>query len=507
MEEYAVKLMNISKRFGKVVALNNVDFSLKKGEVHAILGENGAGKSSLMNVLNGIYQPDSGVIEIGGETVDITSPKIALSLGIGMLPQHIKLVEVFTAQENIIAGDVQTPFFINKKKMQDKIDKKLHEYEMEIDLDKKVYDMAVAEKQRVEIFKVLYRGASIMILDEPTAVLTPQEIENLFVIINRLKAKGCSIILITHKLNEVMAVSDRITVMRKGEHIETIETKDATVELLASKMVGDAMDLSVPYSEVERGGKLLEVKDICAKDIHKTEVLKHINFDLFSGEILGVAGIAGSGQKELCEGIAGLYHLGCGEIIYENENILNQSPEYIIKKGISLSFVPEDRLGMGLVPSMDIVDNVLLKDYQKQKGLRLSKTNARSISDKLVDQLDIVTPSVEKHPVSLLSGGNIQKVLLGREIDLQPQIMIVAYPVRGLDVGSSHRIYELINEQKKKGVAILYVGEDLDVLLSISDRIMVLCEGEITGIVNAKTTTKEQVGLLMAGQKQEGTES
>ncbi len=501
-----VKMKNISKTFGQVKALSHVDFSLKKGEIHAILGENGAGKSSLMNVLNGIYVPDEGLVEVKGKAVKITTPRSALHLGIGMLPQHYKLVESFTALENIVAGSRKTTPFLNKKKILDGMEKLIHSFGMDIDPHKKVMEMSIAEKQSLEIFKVLYRGADILILDEPTAVLTPQEIKNLFEIIKKMVKKDCSVIIITHKLEEVMAISDRITIMRKGQAIETVNKKDTNAQELAGMMVGDIMDLQVPYVAVERGEKSLEVKEITAYDRNKVAVLDQVSFDLYAGEILGVAGIAGSGQKELCEGIAGLYPIRSGEIYFNGENILDKNAEAIYQMGISLSFVPEDRLGMGLVSSMDIIDNVLLKDYRKKKGFGISRTLSREKATDLVKKLKVVTPAIENHAVSLLSGGNIQKVLLGREIELEPKLMVTAYATRGLDVGSSQIIYDLLNEQKMQMIPILYVGEDLDVLMALCDRIMILCEGKVTGIVDPRKTSKEAIGLLMSGVVQSGDE-
>lgn len=423
-----------------------------------------------------------------------------------MLPQHYKLVESFTALENIAAGSRKTTPFLNKKKILAGMGKLIDEFGMAIDPHKKVLEMSVAEKQSLEIFKVLYRGADILILDEPTAVLTPQEIKNLFEIIKRMVKKDCSVIIITHKLEEVMTISDRITIMRKGQTIQTVNKKETNAQALAGLMVGDIMDLQIPYVAVERGAKSLEVKEITAYDRNKIAVLDQVSFDLHAGEILGVAGIAGSGQKELCEGIAGLYPIRSGEIRFNGENILDKNAEAIYEMGISLSFVPEDRLGMGLVSSMDIIDNVLLKDYRKKKGFGISRALSREKATELVKKLNVVTPAIENHAVSLLSGGNIQKVLLGREIELEPKLMVTAYATRGLDVGSSQLIYDLLNQQKKQMIPILYVGEDLDVLMGLCDRLMVLCQGRVTGIVDPKKTSKEAIGLLMSGVIASGDE-
>ncbi len=493
-----IKMENITKTFGEVIANENVSLSIKRGEVHSILGENGAGKSTLMNILSGIYIPDSGSIYIRDNKVSFNSPKDSIDMGIGMIHQHFKLVDVLSAKENIIAGQKGT-FFLQGKKVSEEIINISKKYGLEVDPDKKVYNMSVAEKQRVEILKVLFRGADILILDEPTAVLTPQETKILFSIINKMKKLGCAVIIITHKLNEVMEISDRITVLRKGRKVKTVFKKDVDSRKLAEMMVGKQVDLTIKRMQTNDKKKVLELNNITAYDEQNTKRLDDVSFKLYSSEILGIAGIAGSGQKEICEAIAGLYPVAEGEIIYKEENIVGKNPREIIKKGISMSFIPEDRLGMGLVASMDIVDNVLLKDYQTQKGILLSRKPSKKKSEKLINKLSIVTPSVN-HPVRKLSGGNIQKVLLGREIGLDPSVIITAYPARGLDIGSAYMVYDLLNKQKKEGKAILFVGEDLDVLLKLCDRVMVFCEGRITGIKDTKECTKEDLGLMMAGE-------
>ncbi|MBN2221565.1 MAG: ATP-binding cassette domain-containing protein, partial [Vallitaleaceae bacterium] len=390
-------------------------------------------------------------------------------------------------------------FFVNRNKIAKELTEISEKYGMYVDPNKKVYDMSIGEKQTVEILKVLHRGADILIMDEPTAVLTPQETQKLFQIIKNMAKKGCAVIIITHKMHEVMEISDRVSVLRKGSTVGTFATKETTAKELTDCMVGKTVDLSIERPLVERGKALLKVKNLTAVDMDKVQVLKHLSFDLHAGEILGVAGVAGSGQKELCECIAGLYPVDSGEIIYEEENLVGYSPRSIIKKGISMSFIPEDRLGMGLVASMDMVDNFLLKEHHNQKGLWLHRKPVIEQCNEMIERLEIKTPGVH-HPVKQLSGGNIQKVLIGREIETNPHVLITAYAVRGLDIGASHTIYDLINEQKKKGVAILFIGEDLDVLLELCDRIMVLSDGEMTGMVRAQETTKEDLGLMMAGE-------
>ncbi|MBF7096439.1 ABC transporter ATP-binding protein [Alkalibacter mobilis] len=502
MENILVEMNSISKSFGSVQALDKVELTLVGGEVHSLLGENGAGKSSLMNILAGIYTPDTGNIKIRGKQVDISSPKVAIDLGIGMIHQHFKLVEVLTAKENIVAG-YDKEFFIKGSKLSEKIKNISLKYGLEIDPDKKIYDMSVAEKQRVEILKVLYRGAEILILDEPTAVLTPQETEKLFDIIRNMTQMGCAVVIITHKLNEVMEISDVVTVLRKGKYISTVKKTETDTNELTKMMVGKAVDLSIERPPVGERKKILEVLNLSALKSDKTKALDDINFEMYTGEILGVAGIAGSGQKELCEALAGLYPITQGDVVYQGESILGKNPREIIKMGISMSFVPEDRLGMGLVASMNIVDNILLKEYQKQEGLIISRRPSKEKAQIIVDKLNISTPSTDSHPVRLLSGGNIQKVLLGREIESNPHVIITAYPTRGLDIGSSYLIYDLLNEQKKQNVALLYVGEDLDVLMELCDRILVMCNGKITGIVDGQEADREKIGLMMSGAYKE----
>jgi simple sugar transport system ATP-binding protein len=492
----------ISKVFGSVQALDKAHLTLKKGEVHSLLGENGAGKSTLMNILAGLYTPDEGTIFIRNRAVNISSPKVAIDLGIGMIHQHFKLVDVLTAKENIIAG-YDKEVFLNGARLTEKIHEVSLKYGLEIDPDKKIYDMSVAEKQRVEILKVLYRGAEILILDEPTAVLTPQETEKLFQIIRNMTQLGCAVVIITHKLNEVMEISDEITVLRKGRYIDTVQKNQTDSLELTKMMVGKAVDLSIQRPPTGQRRKVMEIKNVRALKSDKTKALDHISFDLFSGEILGVAGIAGSGQKELCEALAGLHPLTGGDIRFLGDSILGKNPRDIIKMGISMSFVPEDRLGMGLVASMNIVDNILLKEYQKQDGMIITRKPSKEKALRIVDKLNISAPSTDAHPVRMLSGGNIQKVLLGREIESNPHVIITAYPTRGLDIGSSYMIYDLLNQQKEKDVAVLYVGEDLDVLMELCDRILIMYNGTMTGLVDASSTTREQIGLMMSGAHQE----
>ncbi len=495
-EQYAIACRGISKRFGSVIANDKIDLKVKAGEILALLGENGSGKTTLMNMISGIYHPDEGEILVDGKPVAINTPTDAMDLGIGMIHQHFKLVEVFSAMENIVLGTKGK--LKNKKVLAKEIEEISARFGLEMDPWKKVYNMAVSEKQTVEILKVLYKGARILILDEPTAVLTPQETEKLFAILRRMKEQGSAIIIITHKLNEVLEISDRVTILRKGKSIDTVLTAECDTRRLTELMVGRPISLEISRPEVEEKHTVLKIVDLTIQSADGTKGVEDINFKLKSGEILGVAGVAGSGQKELCEGIAGLLKVQKGAILYHKENIVGKSPEEILKLGISMSFVPEDRLGMGLVASMNMVDNILLKRYRAVKGPFISKKSSKEMAEKLVKTLQIVTPNVYT-PVRLLSGGNVQKVLLGREIESSPNVLITAYPVRGLDIHSSYTIYDLLNEQKERGVAVLFIGEDLDVLLELTDRIMVLCHGRVTGIVDSRGTTKEELGMLMTG--------
>ncbi len=503
-DNYAIELKGITKSFGKVIANEDVNLGIKYGEILALLGENGSGKTTLMNILSGIYYADEGTIFIDGNEVFITNPHEAIKLGIGMIHQHFKLVEVFSAMDNIVLGTKGR--YVKNSALKEKILEMSNKFGLEIEPDKKVYNMSVSEKQTIEIMKVLYRGAKILILDEPTSVLTPQETEKLFVILRRMKEQGNAIIIITHKLHEVLAISDRVAILRKGKVVDTVNTRETNEKQLTELMVGRPISLEIKRPETSRKKTVLKVVDLSVVNEDGTIGLNNINFKLKSGEILGVAGVAGSGQRELCETIAGLMHPKTGAVLYNKENIIGKTPDEIINLGISMSFVPEDRLGMGLVGSMDMIDNMLLKSYKKNKGFIIDKKPSKQLAEELVDKLSITTPNVET-PVRMLSGGNVQKVLLGREIESEPNVLITAYPVRGLDINSSYIIYDLLNEQKKKNVAILFIGEDLDVLLELSDRIMVLCHGELMGLVDAKNTTKEEIGLMMAGRKMEGVDS
>jgi len=548
-------MRNVTKRFGKVVANHNVNLDVYQGEILAILGENGCGKTTLMNMIAGIYFPDEGKIFKDGREVVIRSPKDAFNLKIGMIHQHFKLVDLFTASENIVLG-VDEKGRHNLKDVNSQVSQIAEKYGFHIDPQKKIYDMSVSEKQTVEIIKVLYRGADILILDEPTAVLTPQEIDRLFQVLRRMKEDGKSIIIITHKLHEVLSISDRVAILRKGEHIATVDTRDATEGSLTEMMVGKKITLDIDRSQPVNPQPRLEVKGLNCRNAEGVQVLHDVSFSANSGEILGIAGIAGSGQKELLEAIAGLQLLDSGEVIFHNPkkdkpvtffhksmrrvkelaaedafktpdgaavsfdgmstgqirklvtsgevlfkedevmDLRGRTPLEIRSLGVRLSFVPEDRLGMGLVGSMGITDNMMLRSYRKGHAGFLNRKKPRALAEEIIKELEVATPGVNT-PVRRLSGGNVQKVLVGREIAFAPKVLMAAYPVRGLDINSSYTIYHLLNRQKENGVAVIFVGEDLDVLLALCDRIMVINSGRVTGLVDARTITKEEVGLLM----------
>ena len=497
---YSVELERVTKRFGRVVANKDVDLKVKRGEVLAILGENGSGKTTLMNMIAGIYFPDSGKIIINGEEAIIRSPRDAFRHKIGMIHQHFKLVDVFSASENIVLG-IEDGEKYNIKETNARVKEIADRYGFVVDPKKKIYEMSVSEKQTVEIIKVLYRGADILILDEPTAVLTPQETEKLFSVLRRMREDGKSIMIITHKMHEVLSVSDRVAVLRKGEHIATVNTAETSENQLTEMMVGKKIELNIDRTDALDLGERLVVKDLSCSDEYGVEILKNICFSVCGGEILGVAGIAGSGQKELLESIAGIQPTESGEITYiepeskEFIDLRTKTAAEIRDLGVRLSFVPEDRLGMGLVGSMGATDNMMLRGYEKSRVFVDRKT-PKKLADKIIEELEVVTPGTST-PVRRLSGGNVQKLLVGREIASAPKVFMAAYPVRGLDINSSYTIYNLLTKQKELGAAVMFVGEDLDVLLELCDRIMVIAAGKITGIVDARKTTKEELGLLM----------
>ena len=528
MAEPALELKHVSKYFGSVAANKDISLTLEKGEILALLGENGSGKTTLMNMISGIYYPDEGRIFVDGQEAVISSPQDAFRLKIGMVHQHFKLIDIFTAAQNVVLGAGGR---YGVRRINEQVGSIARKYGFELDPQKKIYDMSVSEKQTVEIVKVLYRGADILILDEPTAVLTPQETEKLFSVMRAMKEDGKSIIIITHKLHEVMEISDRVAVLRKGEYIGCVPTAEASEASLTEMMVGQKVELNIERPQTEFDRPLLEIRDLCVRSDEGSRAIDGLSFFIRGGEILGVAGVAGCGQRELCEAIAGLRKVESGGIYHEGESIVGLSPRAISEKGIAMSFIPEDRLGMGLAPSLSVTDNMMLKNYPthgygiepvpvepgddspRAKGLRIrnrlgaflnghcpfvDRRQARREAEQVIEELGVVTPSAET-PVRRLSGGNVQKVLLGREILTDPNVLITAYPVRGLDINSSYLIYDILNRRKREGTGILFIGEDLDVMLALCDKIMVLCHGRLMGVVHAAKTSKEELGLMMAG--------
>ena len=499
-KEYALQLRGVTKRFGGLTANDHVDLDIYRGEILAVLGENGCGKTTLMNMIAGIYFPDEGQILIDGEEVVIRSPKDAFAHRIGMIHQHFKLIDLFTAAENIILG-VKEEGRYNLREVNAKVAKIADRYGFRLDPAKKIYDMSVSEKQTVEIIKVLYRGADILILDEPTAVLTPQETDKLFAVLRNMRDSGKAIVIITHKMHEVEDLSDRVAILRHGQFMGDMLTKDTNAQDMTNMMVGHSVTLNINRPEPEDPKPRIEVKGLTVRSIDGILKLEDVSFVARSGEILGIAGISGSGQKELLESIAGLQNVEKGSISYigddgSREELVGKDPLAIADLGVSLSFVPEDRLGMGLVGSMDLTDNMALRSYRRGKGPFLDRNFPRNRAEWVISELSVSTPGVATQ-VRKLSGGNVQKILVGREIASAPKVLLTAYAVRGLDIGASYTIYDMINLQKEKGVAVIYVGADLDVLLELSDRILVLCGGKVSGIVDGRHTNKREVGMMM----------
>ncbi len=496
----AVKMRNITKTFGTVVANEKVCLDIYRGEILALLGENGSGKTTLMNMLSGIYFPDEGQIYIDDREVVISSPRDAFQYGIGMIHQHFKLVDVLNAAENIVLG-LKEPGRLDINKVAARIKAICDAYGFEVDPWQKVYEMSVSEKQTVEIVKALYRGADILILDEPTAVLAPQEADKLFAVLRNMRDGGKAIVIITHKMHEVEELSDRVAVLNRGRFVGDLRTKDTNAQEMTNMMVGHAVSLNIERPEPVNPRPRIQVQDLTVRNEEGIVKLDHVSFTANSGEILGIAGISGCGQKELLEAIAGLQPIEAGSICYvedsgEREELIGKDPQKIAEMGVALSFVPEDRLGMGLVGSMDLTDNMMLRSFRKGRSIFANRKSPKALAERVVEELSVNTPGVST-PVRMLSGGNVQKVLVGREISSAPTVLLTAYAVRGLDINSSYTIYELLNRQKKQGVAVIYVGEDLDVLLELCDRILVLCGGKVSGVVDGRKAKKHEIGLMM----------
>lgn len=501
MTDIVVNLRKITKSFPGIIANDGIDFNLRRGEIHTLLGENGAGKSTLMNILDGIYQPDSGTIEINGKEVRIKNPIDAMNNGIGMIHQHFMLVDSLTVLENVLLGLKSSQFYVNKKKIAGKISALSDKYNLGINPFTKIWQLSVGEQQRVEVIKTLFRGAQILILDEPTAVLAPQEVEATFEIYRQMVNEGKSIIFISHKLNEIMDISDRITVLRKGKFINTVDKNDTSEKKLATMMVGREILFRLERGPLKRGKKVLRVEKVKAFNDKGLIALNDISLDVFSGEIFGLAGIAGNGQKILSEVIAGLRKTESGSIFISDKDMTNAHPKDISEEG--LSYVPPDRLRVGLVPNLSSSDNAVLRCYNKKpvsNNFFINYSEVETYTDRLIESYDIKVAKKET-PVKFLSGGNMQKLLLAREISENPKLLVVVHPTRGLDIGAMEFIRKILLEERDKGVAILLISEDLDEIFMIADRIGVIYDGQILDTVDIEHAKVEQIGLLMAGLK------
>lgn len=504
MKEPILEMRNITKTFGRKLANDKISIQLYEGEIHAILGENGAGKSTLMNILLGIYKPNAGEIFYKGEKVDITSPHHAVELGIGMVHQHFHLVPTLTAAENIFLYTPKCKTFLNAGSMEEEIRKCSKQFNLEVDPSAKVWQLSVGEQQRVEIIKLLYSGADILILDEPSAVLTAKEAEEMFLILKKMAAEGKSIVVISHKINEVMQFADRVTVLKSGRVEDTMERCDATVERLTTAIVGDRkFEQFENAASAKTDNVVLSVRNLCAKSDKDVDALKNISFDICEGELFGIAGVAGNGQKELAEVIAGLRNAVSGNILLYEEDITDLSVKKRIEK--KMAFIPEDRQHTGLVPGMTMDENRILKEFDTDKYSRKGFLRKKKISD-------TVDAEIQKHdikivgksaPVSLMSGGNQQKLIIAREIGGEPKLIVAAYPSRGLDMGAAEAVHEILLEQCRKGVAVLMISEELDELFRMADRIGVLCDGEMMAILDRKDADYNLVGKLMAGEHYE----
>ncbi|WP_405102088.1 ABC transporter ATP-binding protein [Oceanobacillus sp. FSL H7-0719] len=499
--EYVIEMLNIRKEFPGIVANDNINIQLKKGEIHALLGENGAGKSTLMNVLFGLYQPEKGEIRVNGKPVHITNPNIANELGIGMVHQHFMLVEPFTVTQNIILGNEPKTKYgtVNLKKAEREIQELSDRYGLRVDPKAKVRDVSVGMQQRVEILKTLYRGADVLIFDEPTAVLTPQEITELIEIMQSLVKEGKSIILITHKLKEIMQACDRCTVIRKGKGIGTVNVAETTADELAALMVGRNVSFEVTKEPAEPKEKILDIKDLYVKDSRKLDIVKGLDLEVRAGEIVGIAGIDGNGQSELIEAITGLTKTQSGKILLNNKEISNKTPRKVTESG--LGHIPQDRHKYGLVLDYTVGENIVLQTYYQKPYSKNTILNHKEIyrkAEELIAAYDVRTPSAYTL-ARALSGGNQQKAIIAREVDRSPDLLIAAQPTRGLDVGAIEFIHQKLIEERDKGKAILLISFELDEILDISDRIAVMFDGKIVANVDPKETNEQELGLLMAG--------
>lgn len=499
-EKPLVEMKGITKRFPGVVANDHVDFEVKVGEVHALLGENGAGKTTLMNVLYGIYLPDEGEVYVRGRSVTIRSPKDAINLGIGMVHQHFTLIPSHSVAENVALGLRGGGFLLRLKEVERRIVELSGRYGLKVDPKAKVWQLSIGEQQRVEIIKALYRDVDLLILDEPTSVLTPREAEDLFAVLRRMAASGKAVVFITHKLREVFAVSDRVSILRRGKMVGTLKTSETNVDELAKMMVGREVSRLPPKTEpLKAGDVVLEVKNLRALNDKGLLALKDVSFTVYEGEVFGVAGVAGSGQKELVEVIAGLRRALTGQVLLRGRDITNLPPRRIFEAGVA--YIPEDRLKVGLVPSLTVAENLILRSYYEKpfsNGFLLNLKEVFNHAKKLIEEFNIVTPS-EKTPCKFLSGGNLQRLILSRELSSNAKLILAAYPTRGLDVSATEYVHEVLLKSKSRGAAILLISEDLDEVVSLSDRVAVMFEGRIVGVKPARGVSVEELGLMMAG--------
>ena len=496
---FAIRMEGITKRFPGVVANNSIDFAVRQGESHALLGENGAGKTTLMKILAGLYQPDEGQVLIDGRVANVHSPRDAIDLGIGMVHQHFMLVESHTVAENIILGLDVPRFVLNLGQVEREIAKLADQYHLQVDPGARIWQLSVGEQQRIEILKALYRGARILVMDEPTAVLTPQESKELFNTLRSMVAEGHTVVFISHKLGEVMSVADRITVLRRGEVVATVLASETSRQDLARMMVGREVLFRLGKRESEPGDVVLEIDGLAALNDKGLQALRDVSLTVRHGEILGVAGVAGNGQRELAEAIVGLRPVTKGQIRVDGEDVTNRTPRDVMDRGVA--YIPADRIGSGLVVNLSVAENLILKCYRDPPICNWFFLDGDAISghaQELVQAYDVMTPGIETR-TSLLSGGNLQKLILAREISSKPALMVSVSPTRGLDVGATEAVRRLLLEQRDAGGGILLISEDLDELLSMSDRIAVLYEGRIMGIVESQEARVEALGLMMAG--------
>lgn len=498
----AVKMVNIVKKFPGVVANDHITFEAAPGEIHALLGENGAGKTTLMNILYGIYQADEGEIYVNGCRVHIRSPRDAINLGIGMVHQHFRLIPSHTVGENIVLG-LPGNFFFPFERARKDIERMLEQYGLKVDIDAYVWQLSAGEKQRVEIAKALYRNVRILILDEPTTMLTPAETEELFTVLRRMAREGRTIIFITHKLKEVVEVSDRVTVLRKGKVVGTARTSEVTIPKLAEMMVGEQALCETTWPFKEKGRVVLEVKELCALNDKGLPALKRISFSVREGEIFGIAGVAGNGQKELVEVITGLRKATSGQILLDGKEISNFSPREIADLGVA--HIPEERINVGLAPGMSVLDNLLLKLYRHPpfcRGFVIDYRKAGEFAENKIKEFEIITPS-KNTPAKFLSGGNIQRLILARETFGSPRLIVAAHPTYGLDIKATDYVRRQLIEQRNRGAAVLLISEDLEEVMCMSDRIAVMFEGQLMGIMDAQEADIKTIGLMMAGVKPE----